>query len=514
MSLLRTKPKTETEQVWEASETTTKLLELRYEQLAEKARARLITYYNDPVAWADECIAWPAGQSLTPYQREVLAAIPVHARVAQRGPHGLGKSTTSAIAVLWFVTTREAAQVDWKCITTAGGWHQLEHYLWPEIHKWAKLIRWERLGRDAFNPRTELLKLNLNLRYGSAFAVASTDPARIEGAHADSIFYIYDESKVITDQTFDAAEGAFSGAGREGREAFALASSTPGEPMGRFYDIHQHKIGFEDWWTKHVTLWEAIRAGRVSPKWAKQRKRQWGKNSQLYANRVLGDFHSSDEDAVIPLSWIEAAVQRWHDNSHLPHARMDRIGADIAGAGEGDKTVIAPIYGLRVGRLQYVTHEDTEQIADRIRGIVMSNPGVEVVVDADGLGVGVYDKLNHAEGVAVSPFHAGAKTDKKDKSGELTFLNTRSAAWWSMREMLDPLEGSTIELPDDDLLVGDLSAPKWFDRQARGIIQVESKDDIKKRIGRSTDSGDAVMMGFWRPRKKRKARMTFAGPAR
>lgn len=471
------------------------------------AREQLKRYYNDPVAWARNCIRWPEGQSLTAYQEEVLAAIPIHGRVAQRGPHGLGKSTTSAIALLWFVTTREASGVDWKCITTAGGWHQLEHYLWPEVHKWAKLIRWERLGRQPFSMRTELLKLNLNLKYGSAFAVASTDPARIEGAHADSIFYIYDESKVIRDETFDAAEGAFSGATKQsGREAFALASSTPGEPTGRFYDIHSHKVGFEDWWTKHVTLYEAIRAGRVGTAWAKQRKRQWGANSQLYANRVLGEFHSSDEDSVIPLSWIEMAVQRWHDNAHLPLAPMERLGLDVAGAGE-DKTVFAPIHNLRVPELQYVTHEDTTQLEERAKLICAQNKGVVVVVDADGMGVGVYDHLNNNDAIEVEAFHAGAKTDKKDKSGELEFADTRSAAWWQLREMLDPIEGSTIELPDDDLLIGDLVSPKWEDRSAKGVIKVESKKDIKKRLSRSTDSGDAVMMGFWRPRKRKRARM-------
>ena len=479
----------------------------------EAARQQLRRYYNDPVAWAENCIAWPEGRSLLPYQRDVLAAIPVHGRVAQRGPRGLGKSTTSAIALLWFVTTREAAGVDWKCITTAGGWHQLEHFLWPEIHRWAKLIRWDRLGRKPFNMRTELLKLNLNLKYGSAFAVASTDPGRIEGAHADSIFYIYDESKTITDATFDACEGAFSGAGVLGREAFALASSTPGDPSGRFYDIHSHKQGYEDWWTKHVTLYDAIRARQITTKWAKQRKHQWGKNSQLYANHALGEFHSTDEDSVIPLSWIEAAVMRWYENASKPIDRLERLGCDIGGSGDGDKTVFAPVHGGRIGELKYVHHEDTEQIATRIKGIARANPSVQVIIDADGMGVGVFDKLNHTEGVDVKPFHAGVKTDKVDKSGELTFLNQRSAAWWQLRELLDPMEGSTIELPDDDLLVGDLSAPKWIDRQAKGVIQVESKDDIKKRLGRSTDSGDAVMMALWRPRKRRKARMTFAGPA-
>ena len=46
------------------------------------------------------------------------------------------------------------------------------------------------------------------------------------------------------------------------------------------------------------------------------------------------------------------------------------------------------------------------------------------------------------------------------------------------------------------MLLGDLSAPKWKVLSG-GKIQVESKDDIRARLGRSTDDGDAVAMAFW-----------------
>jgi excisionase family DNA binding protein len=55
-------------------------------------------FYNDPVGFIDECVTWPPGRRLAPYQREVLAAIPEKRRVSVRGPHGLGKS---AIAEQW-----------------------------------------------------------------------------------------------------------------------------------------------------------------------------------------------------------------------------------------------------------------------------------------------------------------------------------------------------------------------------------------------------------------------------
>ncbi|MBN1629627.1 MAG: hypothetical protein JW990_07685, partial [Thermoleophilia bacterium] len=110
---------------------------------------------------------------------------------------------------------------------------------------------------------------------------------------------------------------------------------------------------------------------------------------------------------------------------------------------------------------------------------------------------GVFDRLREME-YPVIAFNAAARTDRLDSSGELGFVNCRSAAWWAMREMLDPAASYPIELPPDDLLIGDLTAPKWRVTSG-GRIQVESKDDIRKRLGRSTDSADAVVQAFWTP---------------
>jgi hypothetical protein len=79
---------------------------------------------------------------------------------------------------------------------------------------------------------------------------------------------------------------------------------------------------------------------------------------------------------------------------------------------------------------------------------------------------------------------------------ELGFVNKRSAARWNLRELLDPANNEDIALPPDDLLTGDLTAPHWR-VMSGGKIQIESKDDIYKRIGRSTDDGDAVVMAFY-----------------
>jgi hypothetical protein len=471
---------------------------LRYLRELQARAARIkkgvAKYYDDPVAFAADCIDW-RGDGLTSYQQAVIGDLPGKKRIAVRGPHGCAKSTTAAVTLLWFALTRDAAGVDWKAVATAGSWRQLINYLFPELHKWAGRIRWDRVRDGRPFTRAELLNLNLRLAHGAAFAAACTNPALIEGCHADSLLFIYDESKAIPPGTFDACEGAFSGTG----EALALALSTPGAPAGRFHDICVRRPGYEDWHPVHVSLAQAIEAGRISADWAEQRKRQWGEESAIYVNRVLGEFHAGDEDSVIPLAWAEAAVERWHewDDAGRQGTELDyprTVGVDVARFGSA-KTVLAIRNGPALVELRRTVKEDTMKTTGRVAGILEADPTRTAVVDVIGIGAGVVDRLREL-GHTVEAFNASAATKRLDVTGELGMCNVRSAAWWGMREMLDPSANPDVCLPDDEMLLGDLSAPQWKVLSG-GKIQVESKDEVAKRLGRSTDDGDACVEAFF-----------------
>jgi len=467
------------------------LLALAARELAARAaEADLRRYRDDPARFVCEALEWGAGERPSDYQLEILEALPERRRVAVRSPHGSGKTALAAWIVLWFALTRDASGPgDWKVVMTASAWRQLTHYLAPELRKWARRLRWERLGRPPFEEGKELLQLSLKLTTGEAFAVASDTPALIEGAHADHLLYVFDEAKTIPAATWDAAEGAFASG-----QCYALAISTPGEPQGRFYDIHARKPGFEDWWVRWVRREECEAAGRLSPQWAAQRRAQWGEESAVYQNRVLGQFASSEEDGVIPLAWIETANERWQELEESgAWGEFLRCGADVARSGSA-RTVLALRYGDAVRELRRYAREDTMETTGRVAGVLDAHGG-EAVVDVIGIGAGVVDRLKE-QGKAALAFNASEHTDARDRSGELGFTNKRSAAWWNLREMLDPASGSAIALPPDDLLTGDLTAPHWR-VMSGGKIQVEGKDDIRKRIGRSTDDGDAVVMAFW-----------------
>lgn len=458
-------------------------------------------YYNDPVGWCRDCIDWEDSDGLNEYQQDEMQRLVATGRLGVRGPHGIGKTTVDALLVLWFATTREKAARDWKVITTADAWRQLEQYLWPEIHKWAKRIKWDRVGLKPWT-RYQLLDMHVKLNFGEAFAVASNDSARIEGAHADSLLYIVDEAKIVPGATWDSIEGAFMNEGAEGIELYLLANSTPGAPLGRFYDIHKRVAGYEDWDTMHVTLAMAIAAGRITKEAAERRRRQWGEKSSQYQIRVLGNFAADDEDAVIPLSWVEMANDRWRDlerTNRLTEGHFRNLGGDIARTGK-DVTVAALRHkptseGIHViTKLVRFPKQDTAQTTDDFEPFVIAR-GTWATIDSIGLGASVADHLRR-RGYGVVMFNASEKTNFRDRSGELTFVNKRSAAWWNLREMLEPDSLDPIALPPDDMLLGDLCAPTYR-RVAGGRIQVESKDDIKKRLKRSTDSGDAVVQVFW-----------------
>jgi hypothetical protein len=453
------------------------------------SRTKLKRWWSSPGQWADDCLS----VSLSGYQREVLDALPARHRVAVRGPHGLGKSFMGAVLVNWFATTRDLAGRDWKIITTASAWRHLEVYLWPEIHKWSGRIDFETLGRAPYNPRTELLDLRLKLNHGAATAVASNQPERIEGAHADELLYLLDEAKIVPPDTWDSIEGAFSGAGSDTvQNAYAFAMSTPGPPSGRFYDIHRRAPGYEDWWARHVTLAEAIESGRISRQWAEQRALQWGPDSAIYHNRVLGEFHASDEDSVIPLAWLEAAIERWHewDRSGRPSPGGPFwTGVDV-GRG-GDESILARRDGWAI-TLSGNRRKDTMATT----ALVQAEPG-RAIVDVIGVGAGVFDRLREI-GARPIAYAGSGKTTRRDRTGKLGFANVRSAAYWQLRELLSPDADPVLALPPDDLMISDLTTPTWS--VVTGIppkIQVETKDKVVERLGRSPDRGDAIAMAMW-----------------
>src|SRR3990172_2723051 len=470
------------------------------------------TYVHDPLAFAHDLIIWPEGGGLTEYQDEGFARFGENHFLSMRAPHGTGKTTFASITVLWGVMTAPDVIVP----TTASAWRQLTEFLWPEIHKWSRQLRWDKIGREPFRS-TELLARALRIgETQKAFAAASNDPAKMEGAHAERVVYIYDEAKTIQTATFDATEGAFAGAGADTRmEAYGIANSTPGEARGRFYEIHQRAKGTEHWDPMHITIDRVIKAGRISAEWVARMAKLWGEEDPRYQNRVLGEFADSDtESTVIPVSWVQRAIEHynaWQEaGEKITTKEPPVIGADV-GRG-GDRGAYAPRYKCPVPA-QYVDEfgewgevipniftsksRDTMQFTGEL--VNAGGEDTSYVVDVIGIGSGVVDRLAEL-GYSVISFSAGAGTKKRDETGVVGFVNVRAAAWWGLRDLLNPANGHFICLPDFSdkysSLLQELSAAEWWET-SNGRIQIKPKDEIRAEIGVSTDLADTIVHAFW-----------------
>lgn len=442
---------------------------------------------------------------LAPYQVEILQAFAKYHKVSVRGPHGIGKTALASWCILWGFSVFDT---DVKIATTASAHRQLTHYLWPEVRKWASRTDLSRFG-IVWKIGETLLSYGLRAEGKEAFMASSDNPAQIEGAHAKHMMYIFDESKAIPNSIFEAAEGAFSTAGKDtDKVAYALAVSTPGAMAGMFYDIHARKPGLEDWWVRHVTVEEAIAAKRISAEWVDQRKKQWGVTSIVFQNRVLGEFATSAEEMLVAMHWYEAAVKRFNEcQGHMLKMVLEKplvLGVDVARSGE-DKTVITAMRGRRVVGIYTYSKEDTMKTVGRVIALCKMSPSpkrVTIAVDVIGIGAGVVDRLKEL-GYNVLAVNVAEAPKGKDITRLVEFANLRAQLHWMIRDQLNTdLENQTLQLPNHDKLKGDLLAIP-YKYNSKGDIQIESKDQIKARIGRSTDFSDSLMLALWANRTDR-----------
>lgn len=210
----------------------------------------------------------------------------------------------------------------------------------------------------------------------------------------------------------------------------------------------------------------------------------------LRSMMLKGDFFAGTDDdpwQVIPTKWVEAAQARW---APAPPGEMDTLGADIARGGKA-KTVLTPRHGEWFGEQKTYPGLSTPDgptaaalIVAMMRGDACCN------IDVIGVGSSVFDHLRILR-INVQAMHGAERTEMRDRSGKLRFVNKRAQWWWQMREALDPAYGDFMALPPDRELLADLCAPKW--KLTTGGILIESKEDLMERIGRSPDKGDSAV---------------------
>ncbi len=217
---------------------------------------------------------------------------------------------------------------------------------------------------------------------------------------------------------------------------------------------------------------------------------------------LTGDFMAGQTDhewQVIPSEWVDLAFDRY-DQGIGKSAPMDVIGVDIAQGGP-DKTTLCPLHGTRFEEPIIRKGVDTKDGAD-VGSLVIKERRDNAHIEVDGTGgwggdtVGFLKRENRID-VGVTVFSEASGGHAKDT--KMPFLNKRAELIWRFREALHPKSGENLAIPRSQKTRAELTTPRW--ELSGRSIKIESKDDIRKRIGSSTDILDGMVIA-WGARSK------------
>lgn len=497
------------------------------------------TDHLHPATWANAAL----GEHLWSMQREIANSIVDERYTAVQSCHDAGKSFSASRIAAWWIASHPPGEA--FVVSTAPTAAQVSAILWREISKAHKKGNLTGSISMSGYPKWTIEGGEL-VGYGRK--PADYSESAFQGIHARFVLVIMDEANGIDQSLFNAVDSLATN-----EQARVLAIGNPDDPSSHFATVCKPDSGWnviriDGLRTPNMTeealrslncrqcrvqgrqeplirtlmreegiaptteeIPESVRPMLLSPLWVEERLHRWvgqpseGKTigqvaaeSALFTSKVRGLFPDSNSEGVIPLGWIERAVQRWNDwrenGSRFDSESRLIIGADIARSGT-DETCFALRRGAIVTELRKHRLADTMETTGYLTAALTGTTSL-AVVDVIGVGAGVVDRMRELE-YEVLPFNAsGSARDMKDRSREFGFVNLRAAAWWNLREMLDPSRGAMLALPDDEMMKSDLNAPRWRVTSG-GKIQIESKDDVRKRLGRSTDAGDAVVQAAW-----------------
>lgn len=480
---------------------------------------------------------WPAfarealGVFLDPDQEAILRSVQHNRRTVVRSGHARGKDFTTAVACICFLFLHYPSKV----IMTAPTERQVTKIMIAECNKVWRKARINLGG--SFTQHGWMHSPQITEWFLIGFKAADKATEAWTGFHSPNIMVAVTEASGIAQETFNAIEGLLTGNSR------LLLSLNPNQTTGEAYNAFKSPLYEKGRFTlsclnaPNVLSGKDTIPGQVGRQWINDvmqkpgwvsdvypgderpddhdfqwdkhdgRGLRWYRPSDLFLVKVMGEWPREPEGQLIPLSWIESAHRRWQEwkdsGAKLKEKNLDgeivpiaplRLGGDIAGMG-ADSTVFLERYGDVVTELSAFGQSDHMATAGRIKAILDAKGG-RAFIDTIGEGAGVFSRLQEQRCAVESVKFSEAAKYRKDLTGEREFHNMRAYCYWAIRDALDPKLDGQLALPPNDELTQDLTSPQWS-VNSKGKILIEPKTEIKKRLGRSPDYGDALALTYY-----------------
>lgn len=401
---------------------------------------------------------------------------------ARASGHGIGKSAMVSWLILWALATFP----DTKGVVTANTENQLKTKTWAELAKWHRLFiakdlfRFEATSISSVDPGHErtwrIDMVPWSERNTEAFAGLHNKGRRI--------LVVFDEASAIPDVIWETTEGALTDSDTE---ILWFVFGNPTRNSGRFRECFAGGKFAHRWASAKIdSRTVSITNKDQFAKWIAD----YGEDSDFVRIRVRGEFPRVGSMEFISLESVNEAIGR-EDPALMPFDPIV-IGVDVARFGD-DASVIFFRKGrdARTWPPIILRGVDTMTLAGRVADAYSQHDADAVFVDGGGVGGGVVDRLRQL-GVPVIDVQFGSKSDRLGLD-EARYANKRSEIWGSLREWL-----KVGALPPHDELREELIGPT-YGFNARDEIQLERKEDMKRRGIASPDIADALALTFAYP---------------
>ena len=450
----------------------------------------MASLYSDPLGFVKYAFPWGKrellGRDLEEWQTELLSQLgneittrafdgissvdPI--QFATSSGHGIGKSTMTAWLILFIMSTRPYA----KGVVTANTSAQLATKTWAELGKWYSMC----VTKHWFSYKASRGSMNLShVDHPETWRVdAQTcreeNSESFAGLHAvnSTPFYIFDEASAVPDIIWEVAEG-----GTTDGEPMWFVWGNPTRSTGRFRECFRK---FRHRWTtrsidsRSVSLTNKDRLDE----WVKD----YGEDSDFVKVRVRGEFPSSSFKQFISEELVEAAFKR-HVTKQMFEFAPPILGVDPAWSGD-DEFVIYLRQGIYTELLAYFDKNDNDfEMANIVARLQDEHKAVAVFVDG-GFGTGIVSAGKQMGRSWQIVWFSGKPSDQG-------CLNKRAEMWNELKKCL--ADGGSMQR--DDVLKMDLIGPELLPRMD-GKIQLESKEDMKKRGLPSPNRADALALTF------------------
>ena len=499
------------------------------EEYRKKGQKVVESYLKD---W-NKFIREVLGANLDKDQQAIIESVQHNPRTSVASGTARGKDFVTACAAISFLyltprwNNKKELIANTKVALTAPTDRQVKNIMMPEISRLYNAAK----RRGVFLPgRLNVYDIRMEDPewFLTGFKADEHQHEAWSGFHAVNTMFAITEASGISDDTFGAIEGNLQGNSRillvfnPNTTIGYAAKSQKGERWSKFRlnsltapnvvekrQVIPGQVDFE-WVKDKLENWcSTIRVDEIKEEEDDfEFEGRWYRPTDIFRIKVLGKFPKVSQDTLIPEQWIEAAEKRWieyHETRLTEYYPGDLIlGNDVAGMGR-DISVDCH----RRDNIVIKFHEtDSAGVADhmvtagRIAHILMNDHQAVSSIDTIGEGAGVFSRLVELgyEDRVISCKYSNKAKDLSEKpltdiTGLNTFDNMRAYVFWAVRDWLDPKNNNNAMLPPSDKLKEEATEIKWK-FLSNGSILIEPKEDIKKRLGRSTDLFDALANTF------------------